>query len=304
MAYNKAIILPALIYLLFLSGCASKETSPDKIESYKIDSLIKLLDVNERTAIVKFGYDAITAIKTTEGIVIVDAGISTLLTSRYKRLIENKFHQKNFIYVINTHGHHDHIRGNSIFPCSQIIGHEKCIIDASDTGNDTDNLLIRIAGIARDYDQQLKHSRPDTKEWEESFTQKIRYSSACQDFRKKIPFKLPDITFSDSLNLRCGDITFEMIYFGKFHSNSDIIIFAPEIRTLFIGDLFSRYGRPNMSNSSISDADRWMQALRWMRKRTNNIDTIIDGHGQILSNDDIKLFTDNLLLKYSNHKNK
>ncbi len=36
-------------------------------------------------------------------IVIVDAGISTSLTNRYKRLIEKEFNQKNFIYVINTH---------------------------------------------------------------------------------------------------------------------------------------------------------------------------------------------------------
>lgn len=290
---NKVVIVSILTYLLIFSGCTPGETAQSKSESLRIDSLIKLQDVNDRTVLVRFGYDAITAIKTTKGIVIVDAGISTSLTNRYKRLIEKEFNQKNFVYVINTHGHHDHIRGNSVFPHAQIIGHENCKNDGAETEN-TESTLIRIGRIVNEYDQQHQQLNPGTHEWEDSFTQKIRYSNAYLDISKNIPFKLPDITFTDSLNLNCGDVTFEMIFFGRFHSNSDILIYAPEIRTLFVGDLFSKYGRPGMNKSLIPDADRWMHALQWIRRRTNNIVTIIDGHGQILSTDDIKLFTDNL----------
>lgn len=289
---NKVVVFSILIYLLIISGCTPGETAPGKSESHKIDSLIKLQDINDRTVMVRFGYDAITAIKTTKGIVIVDAGISTSLTNRYKRLIEKEFSQKNFTCVINTHGHHDHIRGNSVFPHAQIIGHENCKNDAAETEN-TDSTLIRIGRIVNEYDQQLRQLNPGTHEWEDSFTQKIRYSAAYQDISKNIPFKLPDITFTDSLNLNCGDVTFEMIFFGRFHSNSDILIYSPEIRTLFVGDLFSKYGRSGMDKSLIPDADRWMDAVQWIRKRTNNYVTIIDGHGQILSTDDIKRFTDN-----------
>jgi flavorubredoxin len=106
------------------------------------------------------------------------------------------------------------------------------------------------------------------------------------------------------MKIELGDTTIEMIYFGKFHSNSDILIYIPEIRALFIGDLFSKYGRPGMSNSLITDEIRWMQAIEWIKKRANNIVTIIDGHGQILSIDDLKLFTTNLLKKISNGENK
>jgi len=279
------------------------ETAHSKFESHKIDLLIKLQNVNNRTVLVKFGYDAITAIKTTKGIVIVDSGISTSLTNRYKRLIEKEFNQKNFIYVINTHGHHDHIRGNSIFPHAKIIGHKNWKNDATEMEN-TDSTLKRIGRIVKEYDQQLQQINPDTHEWEDNFTQKIRYSNAYLDISKNIPFKHPDIEFIDSLNLKCGDVTFEMIFFGRFHSNSDILIYAPGIRTLFVGDLFSKYGRPGMSKSLIPDVNRWMHVLQWIRKRTNNIGTIIDGHGQILSIDDIKLFTDKLQSKYCDKKNK
>ena len=74
---SKVFVLSILTYLLIFSGCTPRETTRSKFESRKIDSLIKLQDVNDKTVVVKFGYDAITAIKTTQGIVIVDAGIST-----------------------------------------------------------------------------------------------------------------------------------------------------------------------------------------------------------------------------------
>src|SRR5512139_2361535 len=91
------------------SGCSSKQNTFNNIDSTKVDSLLRVQKINNRTLLVNFGYDAITAIETDQGIVIVDAGISTELTYRYKKLIENVFHNDNFIYVINTHGHHDHI---------------------------------------------------------------------------------------------------------------------------------------------------------------------------------------------------
>ena len=176
----------------------------------------------------------------------------------------------------------------------QIVGHTDCRLDAPDPDTNRDTLLKRTDRIVNDYDRQLQQSDPNTREWEDNFTQKMRYSGSYLDISRNIPIKLPDVTFPDSMNLKCGDTVFEMIHFGRFHSNSDILIFVPEIRTLFVGDLFSKYGRPGRSNSSTADTDKWIRALQWIEKRTDNIETVIDGHGQVLSPDDLKLFTDYL----------
>ena len=285
-------VLSILLLVFSLPGCNSQEINLSKADSLRVDSLIRVLEINDRTVLVKFGYDAVTAIKTSEGIVVVDAGISTSLTSRYKRIIEKKFGQENFIFVINSHSHHDHIRGNSIFGKAKIVGHENCRLDAPDPNTNKDTLLRRSAGIVNDYDRQLQQSEPNTLEWEDNFTQKMRYSGSYLDISRNIPLKLPDVTFPDSMNLKCGDTTFEMIHFGRFHSNSDILIYVPENRTLFTGDLFSKYGRPGRSNSLMEDSDKWFRAIQWIEKRTDNIETVIDGHGQVLSPDDLKLFTD------------
>jgi glyoxylase-like metal-dependent hydrolase (beta-lactamase superfamily II) len=300
----KVSILSFLVILFSSYGCRSNEITQKSIDSDKVDSLIDVIKINERTLLVKFGYDAITAIKTSEGIVLIDAGISTFLTERYKKIIENHFNLKNFCYVINSHGHHDHIRGNNLFLQAQIIGHEYCHKDASIDWANTDSLLITISKIISDYDRQLQNSMPDAVEWNDSFTQKIRYMGSFLDVKNNVRLKFPDITFSDSLTLGCGDITFEMIYFGKFHSNSDILIYLPEIQTLFTGDLFTKYGRPGMSNSSMTDEIRWIHAINWTNKRINGIRTIVDGHGQILTIDDLRKFNDNLLKRLSDEEDK
>ena len=278
-------------FLYSFSGCSSKQITLSNIDSQKVDSLIKVQRINDRTIIINFGYDAITAIKTEQGIILVDAGISTVLTTKYRKIIENIFRQDDYEYVINTHGHHDHIAGNSIFSQAKVVGHENCQKEVSERWTNPEKSTMILSKIVEDYEQKLQQSIPNTSEWDDIFTQKIRYMSAYFDVKNNISVKLPHITFSDSLKLDLGDTTFEMIYFGKFHSYSDIVIYVPEIRTIFIGDLFSKYGRPSISDSSLTDVAKCMRSISWIENRINNIEKVIGGHGQILSIDDLKDFT-------------
>jgi len=292
------IIILFFEFLYSFSACSTKQISLSNIDSQKVDSLIKVQKVNERTIMVNFGYDAITAIKTEQGIVIVDAGISTELTAKYRKTIENTFSQDDYEYVINTHGHHDHIGGNMVFSQAKIVGHENSQKEVSERWTDPEKSMMSLYKIVEDYEQKLQQSIPNSSEWDDIFTQKIRYMCAFFDVKDHISVKLPDITFSDSIKLDLGDTTFEMVYFGKFHSNSDIVIYVPEIHMIFIGDLFSKYGRPSISDPSTIDVVKCMQAISWIENRKNNIEKVIDGHGQIFSIDDLNDFTNNILDKY------
>ncbi|MBE0676853.1 MAG: MBL fold metallo-hydrolase [Bacteroidales bacterium] len=299
MINNRSLIsLFFCIWLYSLSGCSSKQNTFNNIDSKEVDSLIRVQKINSRTLLVNFGYDAIAAIETDQGIVIVDAGISTGLTTKYKKLIENVFHKDDFIYVINTHGHHDHIGGNTVFSQARVVGHDNFSIDVSERWTDPFKSMNGLSNIIDAYEQQLQQSIPNTAEWYDIFTQKIRYLSAYSDVKNRVPARLPDITFSDSMTLELGDTKFEMFYFGKSHSNSDIVIYIPELKLIFIGDLFSKFGRPSINLSTI-DKIKWMQAIVWIQKRENRIEEVIEGHGQILSIDDLKQFNNNILSRYS-----
>ncbi len=290
-----------LIYLFqfLFSGCDSRKGSAIDATSLKIDSLIEIQKVNERCILIKFGADAITAINTKKGIVVIDAGISPGLTARYRKIIENEYKRNDFTYVINSHGHPDHIGGNTVFPEAGIAGHVNSLKEVSEQLKNREGRIRSLGKTVEYYELQLKATEQDTKEWKENFTQRTRYLSAYNDAKYLTAVKQPDITFSDSLKIDSGDTTFEMIWFGKSHSNSDILIYIPEMNILFTGDLFSKYGRPGFNDTSITDKKRWRQSVRWIEKRMINIENIIDGHGGMLSVDDLKSFNNNILNKCS-----
>jgi glyoxylase-like metal-dependent hydrolase (beta-lactamase superfamily II) len=289
-------IFNSLIYLWLLccSSCNSREFAKIDGASQKIDSLIEIQHVNEQCIIITFGAESITAISTKKGIVVIDAGISSGLTARYRKIIENEFQSNDFTYVIHSHGHPDHTGGNSIFSGSGIIGHVNCIQEITGPGNNPEKKIMGLGKIVEEYESRLQEYEAGTKEWEEIFTQKTRYGNAYLDAKNIVPVKLPDITFSDSMNMDMGDVTFEMYYFGKCHSNSDIFIYVPGMKILFIGDLFSKFGRPSIHDTLMADKDRWQQAIHWIEKRMGNMEKIMGGHGQMLSIDDLTSFNSNI----------
>lgn len=170
----KNSIITILIYfcLLFSSGCNFQKISENNIISQKVDSLIEVQKISDNCILVKFGFDAITAINTRKGIVIIDAGISSWLTGKYRKIIENEFQSSDFNYVINTHGHHDHYRGNSIFSESKVVGHVNCLQEISDYWNNPDKVINGLSETVEDLELQLKSAVPNSNDWCDIFTQK------------------------------------------------------------------------------------------------------------------------------------
>jgi len=255
-----------------------------------IFSLISRNYIEKNVLLISFGTDAITAINTQKGIVVIDAGISTYLTSIYRRIIEDAFPDKKFIYVINTHAHHDHYGGNSVFPGTRIIGHENCHEEISKQWENPDRIVKNLQNIIDEYSKELSEYKPNTSDWNYAYTQKIRYWYALEDVKNNIPVLQPQITFSDSLHIDMGNVTLELRYFGSFHSNSDVLIYVPEQNLLFTGDLMFKYGRPALDQQHMNDNERWQEGIDWIKKRLQGIDVVIGGHGQVLSGDDLQAF--------------
>lgn len=279
------LLLPVILYT-----CQSNKTSLSDKSNSLIDSLIQIQRINEKTITVSFGADAISAIKTEQGIVVIDAGISTGLTSMFRKKIENEFQGSPFTYVINTHAHHDHYRGNSVFPEAEIVGHENGIESIENQWNDPEKMQEFLKSIAGEYKTKLQNSVPNSEEWYENFQQLIRYQFAYDDAIGMIPILKPTIIFFEAHVIHMGNITLEMQYFGKCHSNSDILIFVPELRLLFTGDLMFQYGRPSIHDKTMAEKEIWLKSLAWIEKRMHYIDTVIGGHGQLLSVDDLTAF--------------
>jgi len=284
-----------LSLLVFSSpACTTRKVPVSDETGTAIDSLIRTRRINEKTILISFGYDAVTAIETKKGIVVIDAGISSNLTKRYRKIIADEFRRNDFVYVINTHGHTDHSGGNNVFPEAGIIGQVNITGEIQDYNKGREKVIENLKRTYEEYDSTLKKPFRGSAEWNDSFTQMIRYKTAYEDALAGLIIRQPEITFSDSLVMTTGDAAFEMIWFGEAHSNSDILVFVPELKILFTGDLLSSYGRPGFRVDVDMAPEKRDRAIRWIKQRKDNSEIIVNGHGQILSVSDLDSFLDKI----------
>lgn len=287
--------LTAGLFLFLGLGCQSSDTgSLDK----KAEEFITVSKLSERAILVKLGYDAVIAVATQQGIVVIDAGISKGLTLKYRKLIEKELGRNDFTYLINTHAHPDHIGGNQAFPEAVIVGHENYPKEISDGWKEPEKIKSAILKIVHEYDKEVQASKPGSEEWKTAFCQKIRYQYAYNDQTGDTVIKKPDVTFNDRLTVFMGDATVHLIYFGKAHSGCDIVIYIPEMKLLMTGDLFFPGGIPSNRDFGKNDVERWKSTMEWIMVRQHEIDKVIGGHGQLMTPEDLASFNDYVVRKW------
>jgi glyoxylase-like metal-dependent hydrolase (beta-lactamase superfamily II) len=294
-----SLISPVIIILLFLLKETSFFSSGNNEQSSGIDKYINLNRISDKVLVINFAGDAVTAVAAQKGIVIIDAGISNSLTKTYRKIIEDEFGRNDFKYLINTHSHADHIGGNQVFPGAVIIGHDNILPEISKRWKNPGEKRRRIYKIVSDYDKKLDTLKPYTEDWIEAYCKKIKYQSYYNDLLNDHIVTGPAVTFNDCLNIFMGDINFNLIYFGKAHSGSDIIIHIPEERILMIGDLFFPGGIPGIGNVNKQEVERWVHVMRWIKNRRDKIDKVIGGHGQIMNRNDLQWFDEYVEKKYN-----
>jgi cyclase len=112
---------------------------------------------------------------------------------------------------------------------------------------------------------------------------------------------LPNITFSDELNLYIGKEKIKLLYFYPAHTDGDIIVFFPEQKVAFIGDLIFLDRDPLIHKHKNGNSFGLVKTLKGILEL--EADTFIHGHGDIAHRKDIKVFVDSLEKKQIRIKN-
>ena len=91
-----------------------------------------------------------------------------------------------------------------------------------------------------------------------------------------IELATPDVTFDDRLDLWVDDTKVELISVAPAHTNNDLVVWLPEQRVLYGGDVLFHGGTPFVVVGSIAGS---LEALD--RLRALGIKTIVPGHGAV-----------------------
>ena len=111
------------------------------------------------------------------------------------------------------------------------------------------------------------------------------------------PAGAPPMTFSQRTSIFLGGVEVQAHHFGRGHTGGDAVIYFPAQRTVHTGDLFIWGDR--MDGSTLApfiDYDNGGSAADWTATLdgvlTLDFDTVIPGHGPLLTKNEIRTFKD------------
>ena len=228
---------------------------------------------------------------------IVDMGDKTLVFDPFMtpsaavelREVARQLTNRKVTYVVNSHHHMDHIRGNQVF-----------LPNATIVGTNTTRELIQL-------------NEPAEQEWEKKHAPTLlkairkRMVNASQMDRDEMPYwigyyegiiestdqlfmALPDYTFDDSLWLYGSKLNVKLVECRNGHTASDVVLLIPALGIAFMGDLLYTERHPWLSDG---DVDGWRKSLRtFYEDRTYH--TYLPGHGRVVGKGALKILYDYL----------
>ncbi|MEU5045331.1 MBL fold metallo-hydrolase [Streptomyces griseorubiginosus] len=142
--------------------------------------------------------------------------------------------------VVNTHFHGDHAFGNFVFtPEAVVVGQELCRSE------------MATAGL------HLTTLWPD-----------VRWGD--------LNLELPSVTFRDQLTVHIGGIEARLAHIGPAHTTNDTVVWLPQQRVLFTGDLVMSGVTPFFPMGSLSGSLAAIDRLRQFDARV-----LVTGHGPV-----------------------
>jgi len=182
------------------------------------------------------------------GVVVIDSKMDKESVDQTIEEIK-KITDKPVKYLINTHSDGDHVNGNRYFPEKVIIiAHENCREEFFQPGRDG---------------SPSQWGNPDM-----------------------IPY-VPEITFTDKMDIYLGSKVMQLWYFGAGHTTGDIVVYFTEEKTAFIGDQFFQ-GRPQLIHSY--KGGNSFEHVKTLTKMLETLDAekFCSGHSEIVGREVIK----------------
>jgi cyclase len=203
----------------------------------------------------------ITIFSGKEGLLIIDTGFKGALPDS---LILSEF-KKPVKYIINSHYHFDHVGGNKKFAQDGTI----------------------IIG-------QINTRKEMQKVWQKP---------AILNFPILQPYEeesLPDICFSDSLEIYFNNEIIKLFHVPDAHTNNDIIVFFQKANAIHTGDLFlTLNGFPPFEGSF----EGLINAMDFLIRKCDEKTIVIPGHGSVSNREGIIQYKE-VLITASNRINK
>lgn len=263
--------------LLLFYGCQNNKTLQADSTNFKI---VQLSD-GVWACIHKFGGKAICNVGVIDNgkeTIIFDSFLSPDAAKELLTAVENS-DLSPIKYVINSHYHNDHIRGNQIF------GKDVKIVSTKRTRDLIEEFEPLNIQEEKEYAPNLFHywdsisvnfnGDKNSREYKNILMWRPYYQTLANSF-KEVRTRLPDTMLDSLLNMDGPNRRVQIISIGSGHTESDLVLYLPDDKILFSGDLIFSHSHPYLADGSLSGLSNWLEFLQ-----TLDIQKIVPGHGEI-----------------------
>lgn len=173
--------------------------------------------------------------------------------------------------LINTHADGDHFWGNQLIPTADIIASAAAAAEMRDTRP----LQMLMFGFLGRCLSMLKFGGTGKAgHWFEGMVKPYNF--------KEVKPTLPTRTFSGNLSLELEGRAIELMEVGPAHTRGDCLVYIPDAKVLFAGDILFCGSTPVMWAGPVQN---WLDALD--KILVMDAQTIIPGHGPITDKDGV-----------------
>ena len=186
-------------------------------------------------------------------------------------------------WLVNTHWHDDHTRGNALYRDAfgtdlEIVGHVTLLEDTLRAGQELKERAAALeAEIPAAEDRLAQRVRRDgsplTEEMVPLAEQGIAAAKELVATAASAVFLPPTLTYRQTLTLDLGGRTVE-IHHRRAHTRGDSVVYLPGERILATGDLLDDL--PFVGHGELTS---WIETLEWIRGL--DLAQVLPGHGPL-----------------------
>ena len=230
-------------------------------------------------------------IQSDKGLVSLDSFWSEITARAFKEKIVKALERDDFAYTINMTDRLDMFGGNAAYSETMIIGHRHFLEKYQHHEDEVQAEIERLIEMWR-WKEEVSRERLETlEEGSEDATNEERWTNTCgrraKELEKGFSLVLPAITFTDRLTLDLGDLTLELIWFGKAgHYNGISVAVLPEESTAIIPSFLMHPGHLAPHPHSVYaelDVPRWIAVLEELLEEEDAVERVICGIGDVWS---------------------
>jgi glyoxylase-like metal-dependent hydrolase (beta-lactamase superfamily II) len=214
-----------------------------------------------------------------EDVLVIDPGI-TAADARALVADVKTVTNKPVKFAVDSHYHYDHAHGNQVFgPDVTLIGSDMTYARLSGQFGDVrkqmtyTNSVLSIPGRIDNLKRQVAQEMDPQKK--AILERQLESQQLHWQQEQELRITPPTTTFKSEMVLHRGTREIQLLYLGRGHTDSDIVVYLPKERVICTGDLMEgviSYG----GDAYFMD---WPDTLDKLMKL--DFDTVLPGHGQV-----------------------